>query len=104
MMLDPQLAEILAIAERVARPPLETLPVAEARREYKKRADTFGLPLADMFAVVERSVAGPAGPIPVRLYVPVGAPDPSPFLVFFHGGGWTIGDRDTHDRACRFLA
>ncbi len=104
MTLDPQLAEILAIAERLGRPPLESLPVEEARREYRKRADTFGLPSAELFAVVERSIAGPAGPVPVRLYVPVGAPDPSPFLVFFHGGGWTVGDRDTHDRACRHLA
>jgi acetyl esterase len=104
MTLDPQLAEILEIAKRIGRPPLEALPVEEARREYKKRADTFGLPPAEMFAVVERSVAGPAGEIPVRLYVPVGCPDPSAFLVFFHGGGWTVGDRDTHDRACRYLA
>ncbi|HEY7608613.1 MAG TPA: alpha/beta hydrolase, partial [Alphaproteobacteria bacterium] len=104
MTLDAQLAEILAIAEKAGRPPLDTLPIAEARREYRKRADTFGLPPAEMFAVVERGIAGPAGPVPVRLYVPVGAPDPSALLIFFHGGGWAIGDRDTHDRACRFLA
>jgi acetyl esterase len=104
MTLDPQLAEILAIAERAGRPPLESLPIEEARREYKKRADTFGLPVADLFAVVERSIAGPAGAVPVRLYVPVGVLDPSPLLVFFHGGGWAIGDRDTHDRACRHFA
>ena len=104
MTLDPQLAEILAIAEKAGRPPLESLPVPEARREYKKRADTFGLPVAELFAVVERGVAGPAGPVPVRLYVPVGVLDPAPLLVFFHGGGWTVGDRDTHDRACRYLA
>ncbi len=104
MTLDPQLAEILAIAEKAGRPPLESLPVAEARREYRKRADMFGLPPAEMFATMERSVAGPAGPVPVRFYVPVGVPDPSPLLVFFHGGGWTVGDCDTHDRACRHFA
>jgi acetyl esterase len=104
MTLDPQLAEILAIAAKAGRPPLESLPIEEARREYKKRADTFGLPVADLFAVVERGVAGPAGTVPVRLYVPVGVLDPSPLLLFFHGGGWAIGDRDTHDRACRYLA
>lgn len=104
MTLDPQLAEILAIAEKAGRPPLESLPVPEARREYKKRADTFGLPEAGMRAVAERGIAGPAGPVPVRLYVPAGVPDPSPLLVFIHGGGWTVGDRDTHDRACRYLA
>lgn len=104
MTLDPQLAEILAIAQKAGRPPLESLPIEEARREYKKRADTFGLPVADLFAVMERSIPGPAGAVPVRLYVPVGIPDPSPLLVFFHGGGWAIGDRDTHDRACRYFA
>ncbi|MCW5772805.1 MAG: alpha/beta hydrolase fold domain-containing protein [Rhodospirillaceae bacterium] len=104
MALDPQLAEILAIAEKAGRPPLEALPVDQARREYKKRADTFGLPRAEMAAIEERTVAGPAGAIPVRFYVPAGATDPSPLLVFFHGGGWTVGDRDTHDRACRYLA
>ena len=104
MTLDPQLAEILAIAEKVGRPPLDVLPVAEARREYRKRADTFGLPPAEMAAIEERSVAGPAGAIPVRLYVPKQATTPASLLVFFHGGGWTVGDRDTHDRACRYLA
>ena len=104
MTLDPQLAEILAIAEKAGRPPLESLPIAEARREYKKRADTFGLPVADMTAVEERGIAGPDGGVPVRLYVPPGVTASSPLLVFFHGGGWAIGDRDTHDRACRYLA
>jgi acetyl esterase len=104
MTLDPQLAEILAIAEKVGRPPLDALPVEEARREYRKRADTFGLPAAEMATIEERQIAGPAGAIPVRLYVPPDADAPAPLLVFFHGGGWTVGDRDTHDRACRHFA
>ena len=104
MTLDPQLAEILAIAEKAGRPPLESLPVAEARREYRKRADTFGLPVAEMFATMERGVAGPAGPGPVRPYLAGGGLDPFPLLGFFPRGGWTVGDRDTHDRACRHFA
>jgi acetyl esterase len=109
-MLDPQLAEILALAEKAGRPPLDALPVEEARREYRRRADTFGLPQAEMETIEERTIAGPDGAIPVRLYVPAGATNalafaaPAPMLVFFHGGGWTVGDRDTHDRACRYLA
>ena len=39
-----------------------------------------------------------------RLYVPDGLPSPAPLLVYLHGGGWVVGDLDTHDQPCRFLA
>ncbi|HEX6312904.1 MAG TPA: alpha/beta hydrolase [Acidimicrobiia bacterium] len=53
--------------------------------------------------VVDRTVAGPGGEIPVRIYRP--APEtPLPALVWFHGGGWTIGSVETHDLSCRALA
>ncbi len=102
MTLDPELAEILMKAERSGRPPLESLPLDEARREHRRRADVFGLPPEPMAATDERTVAGMAGPIRVRFYVPSDRAES--LLVFYHGGGWTIGDCDTHDRACRFLA
>jgi acetyl esterase/lipase len=50
--------------------------------------------------VSDLSIPGPAGQIPARHYRPVTA-KPTPLLVFFHGGGWTIGDLDTHDALCR---
>ena len=50
--------------------------------------------------VRDLSIPGPAGQIPARHYRPVTA-KPTPLLVFFHGGGWTIGDLDTHDALCR---
>jgi acetyl esterase len=52
------------------------------------------------------AVPGPAGDIPVRLYRPAGSsPDtPLPVLVYFHGGGWVIGNLDSHDGAARWLA
>jgi acetyl esterase len=46
------------------------------------------------------SIPGPAGQIPARHYRPATA-EPTPLLVFYHGGGWTIGDLDTHDALCR---
>lgn len=52
--------------------------------------------------VREGSAPGPAGTIPLRIYTPEG-PGPFPVLVFFHGGGWVIGDLDTADAACRDL-
>ena len=50
--------------------------------------------------VSDLSIPGPAGQIPARHYRPAAA-KPTPLLVFYHGGGWTIGDLDTHDALCR---
>lgn len=57
-------------------------------------------------SVRDLAAPGPRGPIPLRLYRPAGVADASalPLLVYFHGGGWVIGDLDTHDVACRTLA
>jgi acetyl esterase/lipase len=51
-------------------------------------------------AVDDLSIPGPAGQMAARHYRPA-APEPTPLLVFYHGGGWTIGDLDTHDALCR---
>jgi acetyl esterase len=50
--------------------------------------------------VSDLSIPGPAGQIRARHYYPA-TTDPAPLLVFYHGGGWTIGDLDTHDALCR---
>ena len=50
--------------------------------------------------VSDLSIPGPAGPIPARHYRPATS-DPAPLVVFYHGGGWVIGDLDTHDPLCR---
>ena len=52
-------------------------------------------------AVTNLSIPGPAGPIPARHYQPAHAD--GPLLVFFHGGGWVIGDLETHDDLCRLI-
>ncbi len=51
-----------------------------------------------------RTRAVDAGGVPSRLYTPKALPDGSPLLVFYHGGGWVIGDLETHDAVCRYLA
>jgi acetyl esterase len=56
----------------------------------------------ELVQVVDREVPGPAGPIPLRSYHP--APGVLPVAVFFHGGGFTAGSLDSHDRLCRALA
>jgi acetyl esterase len=54
--------------------------------------------------IEDRTLPGPAGPLPYRVYSPVAANDePSGGVVFFHGGAWVLGDLDTHDCLCRIL-
>jgi acetyl esterase len=74
----------------------------ERRREAKIVAHRPTIPLK---RVEDVELPGPAGAIRARLYVPPhgGSAEP-PLLVYFHGGGWVIGDLDTHDDPCRFLA
>ena len=55
--------------------------------------------------VEDRTVEGPGGPIPIRLYWPPDAGDaPGPVVMFFHGGGWVVGDLDTYDGDARHHA
>ena len=50
------------------------------------------------------SIPGPAGAIPARHYRPAAGGTPAPLLVFFHGGGWVLGDLDSYDSACRLIS
>jgi acetyl esterase len=81
------------------------LPVAEARRTYLERRGYTQPEPPPVGAVRDLQAAGPHGPIPLRLYRPAGAAAGAawPALVYFHGGGWTIGDLVTHDVLCRTL-
>jgi len=81
----------------------EILPVADARERRRHDARVFRGREIAVGKVTDRSVPGPAGEIPVRLYRPAGVTQP-PLVVYFHGGGHVIGDLDTHDQPCRHLA
>ncbi|MDD3445429.1 MAG: alpha/beta hydrolase, partial [Zavarzinia sp.] len=101
--LDPQLQFLLALAAK--RPEIHTLPVEGARQMYRDMAYSFGGRARAMEIVEERRVPGPHGDVPVRLYVPRDLPaGPAPMLVFFHGGGFVIGDRESYDLTCRQIA
>jgi len=104
-MLHPQSRALLALIEQRGIPPFHTLTPAEARLAYLERR-FFTQPEPPPVAELHDLVAdGPHGPIPLRLYRPRPAADgPLPVLVYFHGGGWVIGDLDTHDVLCRELA
>jgi acetyl esterase len=106
MPVDPQMQAVLERAAKAALPPFHTLSAAEARRLYKETRAALAPAVPAVAAVRELAAPGPAGPVPLRLYRGAGTEAGSllPALVFFHGGGWTIGDLDTHDIVCRTLA
>ena len=102
--LDPTLQLIFALRKLQPQPPLDTLAVPQARAQLRREVAMFaGLPIA-VARVDSVEVAGAAGPLQARRYVPHGFTAPGPGLVYFHGGGWTLCDLDTHDQTCRLLA
>jgi acetyl esterase len=106
MAVDPQMQAVLERVAKSALPPFYTVSAVEARRIYKDTRAVLSPPVPEVGAVRALAARGPAGPIPLRLYRGLGtaAGTPLPLLVYFHGGGWTIGDLDTHDIICRTLA
>ena len=105
-MLHPQARALLKLVEERNLPPTHTLAPVEARKMYLERRFFSQSAAPDMAQVRELSAPGPHGPIPLRLYRPKGSPATTvlPVLVYYHGGGWVIGDLDTHDVLCRELA
>ena len=103
MALDPQLRAFLDEMAALGLPPYYTLPVEQARAMVAEGSKLIAGPVEPVAAITDLTIPGPAGPIPVRAYRP-GGPTPLPVLVYFHGGGWTVCDLDTHDAICRSLA
>ena len=105
-MLHPQARALLDLIEQRGLPPTHTLTPPEARRYYLERRFFTQPAPPDVALVRELQAEGPHGAIPLRLYRPLGSAAEAvlPVLVYYHGGGWVIGDLDTHDTLCRELA
>ena len=101
MPLDPQARMLMDQVAASGIRPFEEASVAEARQTIMMLATAAGEP-EPVAKVENRTVPGPAGDIPLRVYTPE-ARGPLPILVFFHGGGWVIGNLETHDAVCRLL-
>lgn len=98
---------LLALLQRPGNPPLHELPVAEARLALRKLQLGFRPERPE--GVSEREVtltrgAAEGGPLAARLYRPAAAGGELPALVWFHGGGWILGDLDSHDVLCSELS
>jgi acetyl esterase len=102
MPVHPQVAALLEAAARSPLPTLDKVSAFVARRLYRERCEKV-MPKAP--EAQTRLLLTPGG-VPIRVYRPAGAAKTEvlPALVYFHGGGWTIGDLDTHDVLCRQLA
>ncbi|WP_028654014.1 alpha/beta hydrolase [Nocardioides sp. J54] len=102
MPVDAQLAPLLQMIE--AGTPLHVLSPVDARASFRKLAVDLRPPesLADVASVEEASVAGADGPLAARVYRPA-ADGPVPTVVLLHGGGFVIGDLDTHDAMARAI-
>jgi acetyl esterase len=101
--LDPT-AKLLMDAMDEAFPRVETMTGAEARAHVKRMVASLATDPEPVARVENRSILGPDGAVPVRIYWPQERPEaPLPALVYFHGGGWVICDLDTHDPTCRAI-
>jgi acetyl esterase len=84
-------------------PPIYTLSLADARSVL---ARAQSIPVGKPSAQIEDITlpVGPTGSVPIRIVRPIGAAEVLPAVMYFHGGGWVLGDRDTHDRLVREIA
>lgn len=106
--MDPHIKALIdeqaAAAAANPMPPLDALPPEMIRAGYRMQRQAQNLNAPKDVETRDIQVAGADGPIPARLYTPAGAPAVTPGLVYFHGGGFAIGDLETHDGHCRRLA
>ncbi|WP_156483190.1 alpha/beta hydrolase fold domain-containing protein, partial [Tsukamurella pulmonis] len=81
-----------------------TRDVAVSRASMLKLSQAVGAGTAPSVGVRGLMVDGATGPLPARLCTPAGLEAGSPLVVFFHGGGFVLGDLDSHDAPCRYIA
>jgi acetyl esterase/lipase len=104
MPLDPEARAYLDYIRSLGRPPYREQALAEVRERQFTILAFAGEP-EPVAHIEERTIPGPGGPIPVRIYTPMQRDfGLLPALVYFHGGGWVLGTLDTHDNVCRKLA
>src|SRR5512135_2817632 len=105
--MDPQVEGLLqmmaAQAAAANAPQMWELPAEVARAGAEVSFQAFNAPMPTSVAITDRTIPGPAGEIPVKVFTPQGT-GPFPLLVFLHGGGWVIGSPATHAKLCAELS
>lgn len=100
MPLHPQAQAVLDFINSIEIPPLDELEPAQFRKMMGLPA---GAKMQALAKVEDLQLDGPMGPLAIRLYTPEGS-GPFPIVAFYHGGGFVIGDLDSHDGWCRYIA
>lgn len=106
-VLDPDAAAVYKAFQEAGRPAYETLTAPEARDYYMQARLVSNPEPPELKSAQPLSIPAPHGTIPARVYTPKTLRTKeglAPCLVFFHGGGWVIGNLETHDVVCRKLA
>ena len=104
MPLDPLVKAFLDQAAAMPRPKMWDMPIGVTRHSFAGMMGLVGPQGVPVGKIENFTIAGPAGPIRLRSYAPVGAGGEAlPALVYFHGGAFVVGDLDTHDGLCRLL-
>jgi acetyl esterase len=96
-------AQVLLRAKRVFGLDRNLSSIEAERARTAREARMVRGPTIAVGAVQQTTVQGGGGELEARLYVPEGAPRSGPVAVYFHGGGWCVGDLDSHDPLCRYL-
>jgi acetyl esterase/lipase len=105
MALDPQAQAVIELVARSGRPAYHTLSPKDARQLFLETRPASTPTPPEIGSVRNLVAETPQGAIPLRMYRPAGVPESTrlPAYVYFHGGGWVIGDLETHDVLCRQL-
>jgi len=102
-VIDPEAAAYLSWMQSLGLPSLADQGVDEARRQSRMRVSMLAGEPEPVASVKDAVAPGPRGPIACRIYTPVQG-EALPALLYLHGGGWVLGDIDSHDSVCRALA
>ncbi|MFC4224274.1 alpha/beta hydrolase [Lysinibacter cavernae] len=104
----PEAAEVVRVLREANAPATRTVPIAELRANYRLSTAANGIPRRELVSVRDVALPTPGHDlpaVPVRVYRgSAQGQQPAPSIVFLHGGGWIMGDRETHDGICRYLA
>jgi acetyl esterase/lipase len=102
-VLDPQMKILLDTFNAAGPMFLRAETPEQARGKMQALMEANPVPVEEIYRAENRRIPGVVGEIPVRIYTPEGNP-PMGVLVYYHGGGWVLGDLESHDRVCRALA
>jgi acetyl esterase len=104
--LDADSQAFLELIKKSGRPPVNTLPPMEAKEVFRRGRLVTQPDLPQVDRVKEYAVKTPHGEVPVRFYRGAGTADMGalPCHIYYHGGGWVLGDLDSHDWVCRRIA